>query len=454
MIVQLAGITTPLFEKAKNRSPEVISAGYARISRSSKNVEELIEEADKDIEKARKSNETIIYGYGHKSIAEHCVFNFNIIGISRFLMGVIQNTRYASFTEKSQRYVSLGNYEYVIPYEISNDSPELLSLYKKMIENCFERYIAIHKNIVERMTPVIGEKQAVLKANEDARYCLPLATKTQAGLTINASSLERLLMKLDAMNCSEATELKELLLREAQKVAPSLVKHTKSLRYQTKKMNVQCGDFSSGVFSDTELVHAPFKTEKELLAFFFFEHSGYTFKEALVIADKMSTEHFNGYMKSIMMDVLPHNNPPRSFELYSFIFQSKLSQCSFSQFRRHRTFSTIIQNSFCPTPRLIIPDSFDEKDIAIYGKYVKEFEKLHRLLYAIEPQLINYITINGSPVSFIFKADLRSLFHFVKLRSDIHAQWEIRELSDLIKNIISERYPSITPYLKGKSELS
>ena len=43
------------------------------------------EKARKEIEKARKSNKTIIFDVGHSSIAEHAVFNIDIINISRLL---------------------------------------------------------------------------------------------------------------------------------------------------------------------------------------------------------------------------------------------------------------------------------------------------------------------------------------------------------------------------------
>lgn len=50
--------------KQDNASPEVISAAYARISRSSKSVEILRQEALNEVEKARKSNESIIFEMG------------------------------------------------------------------------------------------------------------------------------------------------------------------------------------------------------------------------------------------------------------------------------------------------------------------------------------------------------------------------------------------------------
>ena len=56
---------------------------------------------------------------GHSSIAEHVVFNLDILDVSRYLTEIIQKSRLASFTEKSQRYVTLKS-AYYIPEELTD----------------------------------------------------------------------------------------------------------------------------------------------------------------------------------------------------------------------------------------------------------------------------------------------------------------------------------------------
>ena len=122
MKIKLAGINPPvkvleelfnelppkLREKYKERlTPEIISAAYARISRSKKSVDELINDCIEDTPKARRSV-TNILRMGHHSIADHAIFNFNIIGVSRLLVESIEKRRLAGYTEKSQRYVTLA----------------------------------------------------------------------------------------------------------------------------------------------------------------------------------------------------------------------------------------------------------------------------------------------------------------------------------------------------------
>lgn len=92
-------------------TPETISAAYARISRSSKPVYELREESRLEIEAARKSNRNIVFGMGHHSVAEHAVFNFDVLGVSRLAIEALEwhrlcvtgDTVLLSATEKAPR---------------------------------------------------------------------------------------------------------------------------------------------------------------------------------------------------------------------------------------------------------------------------------------------------------------------------------------------------------------
>ncbi|KPK67664.1 hypothetical protein AMJ87_13000, partial [candidate division WOR_3 bacterium SM23_60] len=125
MKILLAGFNVDaeaLKDCKKHRSaltPESIAAAYARISRSVKSVDVLRKDARQEVDKARKSNRRIIFNMGHHSIAEHAVFNFDIIGISRRAVEELERFRLCSYTEKSQRHVPLKG-DYIIPGELKN----------------------------------------------------------------------------------------------------------------------------------------------------------------------------------------------------------------------------------------------------------------------------------------------------------------------------------------------
>jgi len=76
-----------------NLTPETISSSAARISRDPRPINELRKDARADVKKARASNKAIIFIMGHKSIAEHAFFNFDITGVSRRAVEELERPR-------------------------------------------------------------------------------------------------------------------------------------------------------------------------------------------------------------------------------------------------------------------------------------------------------------------------------------------------------------------------
>ncbi|TFG37252.1 MAG: FAD-dependent thymidylate synthase, partial [Syntrophobacterales bacterium] len=192
-----------------NLTPETISAAYARISRNPLPVNELRKIARKEVEKSRKSNETIVFGMGHSSVAEHAVFNIDVLGVSRLIVEEIEKFRLSSFTEKSQRYIHLGN-DFVVPGEIAGTDLEtpFIETVGAQYRLYHDLYTVLKKYVFEKYSDMAND-QANLStlegwAKEDARYIISLATEAQLGMTINARNLELMLRR------SAAHPLKEV----------------------------------------------------------------------------------------------------------------------------------------------------------------------------------------------------------------------------------------------------
>jgi thymidylate synthase ThyX len=50
--------------------------------------------------------------------------------------------------------------------------------------------------------------------------------------------------------------------------------------------------------------------------------------------------------------------------------------------------------------------------------------------------------------------NLREIYHFVRLRNDENAQWEIREISQLLAKQVKKVAPQAAAFLCGKSEMN
>jgi len=449
MKVILAGynIDKDLIELAKSGdrvepqqlTPETISAAYARISRSAEDVNILRKNARKDVEKARNSNETIVFGLGHSSIAEHACFNFDIIGISRYATEFLENFRLASYTEKSQRYVKIGD-EKIIPAEFSK-SPfrELfLSLVNLQYDFYDKAYKAIETVLVEEG---FDKKEASLMAKEDARYALPLATKGQLGLTVNGRELEYMIQRLQSERVEEVRELGKKLYEQAYHVAPSLIKYTEPEDYhklypklKKKVVSLVSEKYFPLVFAKTDvyMVDNTPNPDEEILTSILFSYYNVSYQTAKTVVSLLSFEEKKSIFLEIFKNLKPYHSLLREFESANFTFQITLSASAFAQLKRHRM-ATILKQNYSPSHGITIPETFEKADI------VKEFEELisktNEIFYRfmdIDDSACYYILTNAHRRRVLISMNAREIYHFARLRDDEHAQWDIRHIAEQI----------------------
>src|SRR5512137_2066768 len=134
-------------------TPETLSASYARISRDPRPVDELRAAARAEVDRTRRSNQSIIFKMGHHSVAEHAVFNFDVIGVSRLAIEEIERFRLCSFTEKSQRYITLGE-DFVVPEEVRRAGHKTLYVKTVKAQN------ALYHRLYRRLKPHVFAKYA------------------------------------------------------------------------------------------------------------------------------------------------------------------------------------------------------------------------------------------------------------------------------------------------------
>ena len=161
-----------------------------------------------DDQKARLIRQII--SSGHTSTIEHATFSFAIEGVSRALTHQLVRHRLASYSQKSQRYVSEGGFEYILPPKIAA-IPEAKKLYLAELQKIQEDY----NKLIELGIPA-----------EDARMLLPNACETKIVVTMNARALfnffeERLCNRAQW----EIRIMAGLMLKELRKVAPLIFKY-------------------------------------------------------------------------------------------------------------------------------------------------------------------------------------------------------------------------------------
>ncbi len=162
---------------------------------------------------------------GHTSVLEHANFSFAIENISRSLTHQLVRHRIASYSQSSQRYINMTDFDAIKPSEIQNnqecgmlfdDTMEFIAAqYKKMCDVLYNQYI----------TSGMSKREAKTKSQENARSVLPNACPTQIVLTMNARSL---LNFFTHRCCNRAQDeiraLADEMLKQCKIVAPNIFK--------------------------------------------------------------------------------------------------------------------------------------------------------------------------------------------------------------------------------------
>ena len=242
---------------AHTPEPDKVVAQAGKLCYSAVGVDEITQKLTEE-EIARYVN--MLASIGHESPLEHVSFTFAIEGISRACTHQIVRHRIASYSQQSQRYVKLEQFEYIIPPAIEKN-PEAKRIFIETMKRDQEAYdelvdllledILIDKHaadygscikeVLKENPDVAPDRSKVLdlyaekffedyrkaekQAIEDARYVFPNACETKIVVTMNARSL---LHFFNVRCCNRAQwEIREMateMLKACKKIAPALFK--------------------------------------------------------------------------------------------------------------------------------------------------------------------------------------------------------------------------------------
>jgi len=208
--------------------PEQVIAAAAKTCYSPRPISQIMDDLD---DESAAGYVDMLSEMGHDSPIEHASFTFAIEGVSRSLLAQLTRHRIASYSVKSQRYVSEKQFTYVTPPEIAA-IPEAEELYRKSMQRDQEDYDALvkiltRKHLAEKLAAGMEEKAAKSaarkQAQEDARYVLPNACDTQLIVTMNARSLKNFFAHRCCNRAQwEIRELARQMLILVRETAPAL----------------------------------------------------------------------------------------------------------------------------------------------------------------------------------------------------------------------------------------
>jgi len=451
MKVLLAGynidsqVISELKEHSPSRSdvtPETLSASYARISRDARPASELRAAARAEVDRARRSNRNIIFKMGHHSVAEHAVFNFDIIGLSRLAAEELERFRLSSYTEKSQRYITLGD-DYVIPEEVRKAGKT--EMFCRMIR---DQNVLYHR-LYGRLQPYFYKKHTELAQNpqkrrlldgwakEDARYVVSLATEGQLGMTINARNLELLVRRFASRKLAELKELKTKLFVLAKEVAPSIILFTGPNDFDAKtyeelevasravlKTEEEIHEEES--HKDVSLVSYTNEADEKLIASLLHTSSSHSFEACLSRAKKLNPRQKREFMKKTFQHLEFYDTTLREFEYVNLTFDLLISASCFAQLKRHRMTTQTVQK-YNPELGVTIPPSVEA--IGATPEFLEIIGRTDQTYLLMKDAMevgAEYVLTNAHRRRVLLQTNAREMYHISRLREDATAQWDIR----------------------------
>ena len=477
MKVYLAGfnvdteVLRQLEEKGGKRTdltPEVLSAAYARISRDPRPINEIRKTAREEIDKSRKSNSAIIFKMGHHSVAEHAVFNLDILGVSRYVIEEVEKFRLCAYTEKSQRYITLDN-DHVLPDEIKGS--KLQKVFLDIIQEQNKMYFVLFERLKEHVfnkNPELArdpKKHSLLEgwAKEDARYIVALATETQVGQTINARNAELLLRRFASHPLSEVKKLGRAIYEQISSIAPSIVifhevndRDSKTYPELKKLGDKIIGDaYDAGAREeDVELVEHTPDADDIIAASLLHTSTSLSLKKCKNKIKSLGQEEKLEIFKTSWRNMQLYDSMLREFEYVNLTFNITLSSACFGQLKRHRM-STITSQAYNPNLGVTIPESI--KEIGIEDEFNRIIDKTNQVYDQINkeiPLAAPYILTNAHRKRVLMRVNARELYHISRLREDTHAQWDIQNISIAMASKAKEVMPLTFALIGGKDKYS
>ena len=439
----------------ENLPPEVKAVTFAKCSRSPLPFDEIAKELTE--EKSSQFHEKWVLGFGHSSIAEHAVLSLAIENVSILATKAIEDTRLASFTEKSTRYQVFEKDKFYRPKKILES--ELKNLYEKTCQGLIDFYLELFEKIKEKFKdefPHLSEIEIKTKVCDIVRVILPTSTLTNLGMTINARSLAHLISKLLSSPLQEFQEIGQELKEAGLKITPTLLKYADPNHYlikTSKKLEKIAKKLLKDKIrskKDVELVCYDKDAEERILTALLYRFSKLSYKEIRKKIKKLNKKEKEKIFNNAMKERGLHDAPLRELEHTYYTFDILIDYGAFRDLQRHRICTQTNQELG------IEYGYFIPKEIIKYG-FKKEFEK--RMVESANafkkiskkfPKEAQYVLPLAWRKRFLITLNLRELYHLIPLRTSPKAHPSYKEIVLKMYKELKKIHPLLTKFILKK----
>ena len=475
----------------KNLPEEVVAYLFARYSRSRlslrDDLRQMIESEDLGAligagtaddpaeaftqlqDRARTFAEKYVLGYGHSSVAEHGCVHLALEDISIIASKLIEDSRLASYTEKSTRYVAFDPSKVFYPPTILAD-PKLAEEYTQTIRALLNAYTGWTEDCVaqikarsprtEKQSERGYEAASRATAFDLLRYLLPAATHTNVGLTLNARSLQHLITKLLSQPIAEGRLLGERIKAEAKHIVPTLLKYAEPSVYREETGEAIAllarellGEAPPpqvwGAGRGVSLVCADPDADDRLVAAILYGAASLPMNALLQRVKAMAQADKERVVDEYLNRRGKHDAPGRALERIACTVEMTMDYGAYRDIQRHRM-ATQTTQALTPALGYEMPPDFEafgyaEPYRALMAQAAATCDRIsaagltHEAAYALPL---------ATRIRVLFTWNLREVTHFVELRSARQGHPSYRKVAQDVFHTVAEAYPLIARYMR------
>ena len=440
--------------------PEVKAVTFAKCSRSAESFDKIAAELTE--EKSANFNEKWVVGFGHSSIAEHAVISLAVENISNIATKVLEDSRLASFTEKSSRYQIFSKDKLYMPENVVNS--ELKEIYLDAVislMNAYEEMTPAMLEFVKQKYPKPADQDEKLynmvskaRACDNLRYLLPVAVLTNLGMTINTRELEHLIMKLLSHPLKEMQDIGREMKEKAMETVPTLIKFADKNNYivETKKQLKNIADWELGKEAGNNqavtIVDYDTNAINKLITGILYPYSDLSYEEIAKKVRNLSDEKKEKIIDETLIRRSKFDQPLRELEHLYYTFDILMDYGAFRDIQRHRMCTqsnqpiTIVHGYDLPPE--IREAGFEEKFKAVVEKSVEAYNKIYEKF----PDEAQYVVPMCFRKRVLITWNLRELHHFISLRSGKKGHASYRRIAQQCWRELNKIQPLLAKYIR------
>jgi thymidylate synthase ThyX len=415
-----------------------------------------------------------IYEAGHHTPFQHPTFVFALEGVSRNVVeSFFHNHTFYNSEQQSQRYVEMKHAEVHVPASLRAD-PQARRTYELAVRNAWNAYHDLRERLVALNLRVMGSigrikgqsdaevrREAEKKAQEMARYVIPIAAATQLYHTVSGIVLLRYVRMCEAGNvAAEARRIVDEMVEEVRRVDPGFfagITETPRPRDEHVEANLPVGARRPAVKplpagAHSVLLHATPDAQR-LVVEALRDVTGSSLPDAQILA--MVLDPTKNLAWSDTLNTWDHSPALRALRHVHYTFRKRLSLTAFAQDQRHRmTPATrpLLRELVAAGPDVHVPEIIagDEDARRVFDEAIAGLWSAMRTLvdkHKVNVDDATYLLPNATNVTFVQSGDLLSWIHKWRLRTCFNAQREIYDASVQELAQAQATHPALTSFV-------